>query len=428
MAQFFPETYGAVGNGTTDDTAAFNSLNAALATAGGGEVILEGTYFIPNGWTLPSNRLLIDGRGRGAIRARLTVSSSAALYMTGRSNITVRDIAVTLPLTNTRNGGFAVLFEQGSDIQIRGVRTTGGRAGIWFVQCARVHVEGCNVLTPKADGIHFGHGSTDCRAIGNVVTDAGDDSYATSYYSGFGKSRRIIFANNISQGGRWGCGVAVHGADDVEIVGNYLNECALAGIQVAEWETSGPSTNIKIVGNRITKPCQVNYQPETYWYGTGTDPQVTAPSFLCGISIASGTEVEVTGNTISGVPTGVSNSPKNGLFITKANHLSVTGNTFRGVSGYGIAYVGNQLGNAVIADNIFDVVNLTPIALVGSAYTGTVSIVGNKSQNVAFSAPFAQVEATGFGSTRLVVSGNVNADGRGVVIGGSNVVNTANVF
>ena len=170
MAQFLPETYGAVGNGVTDDTSAFASMGTAIAAAGGGEVILTGTYFLPNGWLLPSSNMQVDGRGKGKIKATVSgVSTYDAVMAVSRTNIVLQNFHVEVPLTNYRNGGFAMKFTACVNMTVDNVKTSGGTAGMWFVTCQRVTVRGCYVFKPKADGIHFGHASVDCIAVGSIV-------------------------------------------------------------------------------------------------------------------------------------------------------------------------------------------------------------------------------------------------------------------
>ena len=74
--------YGAVGDGVTDDSAAFNLASAAIATTGGTIVVPAGTYLLASQWliTAPTfNRLSVWAYG-----AEITTSGAiAGVQLTG---------------------------------------------------------------------------------------------------------------------------------------------------------------------------------------------------------------------------------------------------------------------------------------------------------------------------------------------------------
>ena len=100
---------------------------------------------------------------------------------------------------------------------------------MWFFHCAHVDIRKCVVNTTKADGYHFGQGSTNCRAIGNVAINVADYAFATTYYSSWNRPADISFIGNHVEGSVWGFGFAAYSADRVTTQGNTVSNVALGG-------------------------------------------------------------------------------------------------------------------------------------------------------------------------------------------------------
>jgi hypothetical protein len=203
--------YGAVGDGRTLDTAAFNSAIAACAAAGGGQVLvspgryLTGTIRLKSNITLqvesgaeisgtsdltqyegftppkgnplagipaPWHRALVLGidvenvsiTGPGVINGNKVFDPQGEEHMRGphavlfgnSRNIALRDISIR------DAGNYAVMLEFTSDVEVRGIKVTGG----W-------------------DGVHFrGWKDRPCRNV--TITDSefftGDDSIAGCFW------------------------------------------------------------------------------------------------------------------------------------------------------------------------------------------------------------------------------------------------------
>lgn len=90
------KAYGAVGDGSTDDTTAIQSALTAAATAGGGQVFLPiGTYIVSN-LTIDSYVVLV-GAGYGSILKAKAASTGAILALTApttTAQIGIRDLAI----------------------------------------------------------------------------------------------------------------------------------------------------------------------------------------------------------------------------------------------------------------------------------------------------------------------------------------------
>lgn len=101
------KAYGAVGDGTTDDTAAIQTtINACSAAAGGIVFFPAGTYShegltLPAGATADSGGISLQGAGMGVTRLVNTHASNTSLDITedtfppGICNVSVRDLTIT---------------------------------------------------------------------------------------------------------------------------------------------------------------------------------------------------------------------------------------------------------------------------------------------------------------------------------------------
>lgn len=271
-----PELFGAIGDGVSNDSVPWAAL-IETASATKTRILARRDYYVPDGITLASD-VHIDGGGTGKIRSNGVVRE--ALYGDGVLNVSIRSLSVFVPRSNLRSGKFCILFMEGSNIRIDNVRTDGGTVGIWTLNCSDVKVTNCFIDTPKADGVHFGHGSRNCQAIGNTVKNSGDDAFSTTFYTGYSRPSDIVFANNIVLGTIWGCGVAAYSADNVTIIGNTIRETALSGISATIHEDTDGCGRVTIVGNTISLAGRADKQPNSYWDGTdpSLDPAVTSLS------------------------------------------------------------------------------------------------------------------------------------------------------
>jgi hypothetical protein len=180
-ATFSVRQYGAAGDGKTLDTAAFNAAITACAAAGGGQVLvpagryLSGTILLKSnitlllddgadivgtadltqyqGFTAAKGNPLAEGdsrwhhalvlgigvenvtiAGRGAINGNKVFDANGEEHMRGphtvlfgnSRNITLRDISIR------DAGNYAVMLEVTSDVEVRGIKVTGGWDGVHF--------------------------------------------------------------------------------------------------------------------------------------------------------------------------------------------------------------------------------------------------------------------------------------------------------
>ena len=412
-----PEDFGAVGDGVANDELAFEKLNAHLLAIGGGKVEARRYYNLPNGFTITADNVTLDGCGTGRIYS--SGNQSHAVYSQNTENITIENLSIYIPRTNLRTGGFCMLFDGCDFVTVRGCKTDGGVVGLWSINCNDVLVESCHIDTPKADGVHFGHGSNRCKAIGNTVLNQGDDAFSVTYYAGFDRPTDIVIANNIAIGGVWGYGASVYSADRVVITGNTFQNMPLGGVNLYVHDGGAICSDVVVSGNNIDGSNRAEKQPESYWFGTdpALDPAVTSPLHSSSFVI-SGQDVLVEGNKISFVSstTGLS---RRGMTLDGGSRITISNNSFTDVNGDGVNCGTVALSQLCIDRNTFE-------SVLGIAIRSTVSIseslsiCGNTQGYGAVSGEPYMISLTGTGSTLAMINNNSSSGGRGIQADGLN--------
>jgi hypothetical protein len=176
-------SFGAVGDGITDCTSAFqNCINAA---AGAKTVwVPAGTYVISATLNLPSNTTL-----QGAGNWYSTLIGSAALYNTPSrrlnlngtgSNIHLADFAITGFLNYRKdtegNDGLGGSYGTGSSISRIWVEHT--KAAAWLYNSSGLVVDSCRFRNTLADGINLNRGMRNTVVTNCTARGTGDDCFA----------------------------------------------------------------------------------------------------------------------------------------------------------------------------------------------------------------------------------------------------------
>jgi len=153
-AVFNVKAYGAVGNGTTDDTAAINATITAAQSAGGGIVFLpQGTYIVKgtngNLLTLNANNLEVSGEGKGRtvilFAAGQSLTSNLNIFQLYGTNQRIHDLTIavgsnqvlsgtsTITGINVDGGAFYPAIER---VEVYGIVGNGdaGGAGVGLYQ------------------------------------------------------------------------------------------------------------------------------------------------------------------------------------------------------------------------------------------------------------------------------------------------------
>lgn len=362
--------YGAKGDGTTDDTAA---LQTVLNNNAGKAVVFvpdTGHSYITNTLIIPSGTdLLIDGSM--LLKAGAT---SHLLYVNGANNVTIRGHGTLngnnpansypaasggtlfiLSSTNVQVSGLTIqnaplwnlVAQQSSHILFTGITITGGRNASGFsVLCDNCWLMNSAINGPDNDiGFSFYSGITNSGAIGNTVKNSG---MATSV-SGAGIN---VLADNV-QGGA---------CTNIIIANNIVTGVGGSGIQVFS-SVAAEHQDITITGNRC--------------FGNGQRPNGNRGDF----DINQVNNVVITGNTSANF--GSNTDPWWGIYLgARAGGATVSGNLIYGTGKGGSAGIGINLASpsaASISDNtIYDTVSTPTMQYAISGTAGTAcSVVDN---------------------------------------------------
>jgi parallel beta-helix repeat protein len=113
--------YGATGNGSTDDTAAFTAAGTAAAAAGRAIYIPGGTYIV-NNWTPPTNTLVYgDGMHDSILKRPNSAASNASVVNLTATGVTLRDLCVDGNKANQTLGSNNVSITSGYNYQLERV-------------------------------------------------------------------------------------------------------------------------------------------------------------------------------------------------------------------------------------------------------------------------------------------------------------------
>lgn len=170
-----PQDYGAVGNGVTDDTTAFqDALNAINAAGGGALYIPEGTYKISSYLTVYPYTTI---QGAGAKIARLTTAMAgggganafenvrngsifntiAPINSSTRAQVAIKDLM--LECTNSANVGAGYMDRCNTFIQVKNVRIDGFKYGIVFDQTELADIVECDFEAQTSIGFWIVNGA-----------------------------------------------------------------------------------------------------------------------------------------------------------------------------------------------------------------------------------------------------------------------------
>ena len=185
-----PQQFGAVGDGVTDSTAAFNAALAALAAAGGGKLYIPAGDYVING-TLgyTAGALLVQGDGKDT---QLNFgSASADMFKFAEPDMTLADFKVVTPYPSS-TGEVLFDFANANNAKLDRLYTDGGYHVVQFkgspeTLTYRMSITDCNFVNVMGNGVFYDQylqgrradreyrdaGSADDNGNG-IVIDAGD--------------------------------------------------------------------------------------------------------------------------------------------------------------------------------------------------------------------------------------------------------------
>lgn len=241
-----PEAFGAVGNGSTNDTTALNNCFAAAA----GKIV-----WLDSSKTYAHNNLLTIGQngttvtGGGTLKATDNSGQKSAVNVTG-NNVTIDHVTLTCP-------GASVRRPTGNDCKLQVLTCSGtvirhvtvdgsSNFGFIFLGVTNYFVESCVSMNTMADGYHNSYGSSNglisnCRAENN-----GDDGFAVVSYAPDPAICSNITIRGFSVKNGEARGISVVGGTNIRYFDGEIDDTAAAAIYVAS-EVGNPTYGVSDV-------------------------------------------------------------------------------------------------------------------------------------------------------------------------------------
>lgn len=390
--------FGAVGDGTTDDTAA---IQAALDSAADRVFIPAGTYKITAALTAPSG---VEVYGEGAQSILKLFANSNVVLIDGASNVYLHDFAIDgNSATYTSASNNAVFIEwrvtAGANVRLGKlyIHDIGG-AGVLGLAAvgtpsSGVQIEECRVENTGAHGIILQDYISDVSICNNTVKASGlgfaDRPGITA--SRYGKN--VVVSNNICVGSASALGTSVHGisidgTENATCIGNIVSGWKGYGIEV------GFVTNGTFQGNSITACTRASIALSGVQSTASRNINVSVLGNVCNSGSGEGVYAFVTGGTgtvfhenivVSGNVVNGSTA-SSGIQMGFVNRLTISNNSVNSCFLSG-AYVDNCkdiniVGNTIINNNCAAIKNVSSLTLSGSTATVTSAAHGYSNGDV----------------------------------------------
>lgn len=316
--------FGAVGDGTTDDTTACQAALTAAKTAVGVVCVPRGTYLTTTYLLANGSDVTIYGQGRASIIK--TTGNHPIIAAQNASGLTIRDIQLLGDGDDTKTSqrGIEGIGVTDSLIENVYVKDTGYDGILLLRGCSNNRVVNNRVHGCKDDGINIGGENTVISrgnvVVGNTVTNCAH----TGVHISDGSSFTTVTGNVISECGDAGIDTyqsgAFIGTGSHVITGNSIRDCTVFGIHIRD------SDNNIVSGNRIhggQRSLRVTNSEGSRFTGN-TLTGASVGGFLDDTNCASLTVVD---NTFDGSTSNVQiNSPSAQFY----------GNRVRGVTGFSV--------------------------------------------------------------------------------------------
>jgi hypothetical protein len=256
------KSFGAKGDGVTDDLAAINRALSAARTQNKKLYVPAGTYLHSAPFSIESQEVFGVG-DRSTFLAGDALNS--VIYLRG-TNPVLRSVSHviqsgSLPRQSTGQQASVAAWECDGFL-IDNVTIIGGTSigilsyGSKGTSSAPARITNCRVSDTLADTIHLTYGSEWIVVENCICRNGGDDGIAVvSYIRDEHISNNIVIRNNDVGYNTWGRGIAVVGATDVLIENNTVARTDSAGILVyseESWQTKGVQ-RVVVRNNRLTE-------------------------------------------------------------------------------------------------------------------------------------------------------------------------------
>lgn len=305
-------SFGATGDGVTDDLVALQAALDAVQTGGGVVFVPTGTYVVSGIPQITGNNVIVRGTGPGskillAPAAMNAAGTTIGLWVHGASNVLIENLGFDGNFTNiAKNGTFhgastlwsPVIAEYGAtSMKVYDDAGTGVDAATYLKQRAPIRVtdshnvtiRNCLIENSVSAGILVDatsvNGCTDILITGNRIRLTWDNGV----YLHQGVQHAVVSDNLISDVTY--NGVSVLYSDQVQVVNNNIRKCGPSDSDSGGIQING-SSNTLVEGNLI-RACQ--------FYGIDLlATQETNITGGAGGNSVWASNVIVTGNTVTG--------------------------------------------------------------------------------------------------------------------------------
>ena len=237
-------SYGAVGDGATDNQSALqNAFNAAQAQ--GKPVSIPAGVFNHSG-VLSANGIAIQGAGFSTI-LQATNPNEGAIELQGNApSISNLKTEVVAPNRSNQPQTAAIWILNATNASVKNVILQGaGSNGVRLDGATYATISNNLVLGTNADGIAATNGASHNTIANNLVYQSADDAYSDDSYVGEPQDVGNQFTGNVAYHIPYGRGFAAAGSTGGVFNGNTINGTTWIGIY-AETDTS---SNTQVTSN-----------------------------------------------------------------------------------------------------------------------------------------------------------------------------------
>lgn len=261
--------FGAVGDGSTDDTGAIGAAIDAAVSAGGGTIVIPANkVFIYSSLLKTASRITVTGGG--TLRSTLGKTSNTIAFQLIGNDITIDGVTFDYTVAvNVASSDVTSRGANGKTIRIGGTNSPSPawRSNLRVINCTirdarntaidiyygnKVLVAGNTIERSLGNGIFITDCQTDLRITGNTIFDTGDDSMFVAADANLpGRTLGVVITGNNFDLTDGKC-IGIGGVDGAVIANNTLKRSYAPAIQLIN-DSGVMNSSLKVVisGNAI---------------------------------------------------------------------------------------------------------------------------------------------------------------------------------